>query len=103
MRLLHYRKLIYIPRSRVPEAERKKMGVAQKDSGALVILSIGIGVDFRIRRYRAPLCRLFRAVGKQQFEFAHVTIVTIEGGKCIGSFLQHLLGHGDGVAELLEI
>ena len=43
------------------------------------------------------------AAVEQQFVIPDVAIVTVEGGEGVGCFFEHLLGHRNGVAELLEI
>jgi hypothetical protein len=42
-------------------------------------------------------------VGEQQLVVADVAVVTIQRGEGVGGFFEHLLGHGDRIAELLEI
>src|SRR5689334_68686 len=42
-------------------------------------------------------------IGDQQLEISDVAIVTVERGEGVRSLLEHLLGHRDRVAELLEI
>jgi hypothetical protein len=49
----------------------------------------------RFRVFEVICGYLFGAVGEEEFEFGHVAVVTIEGGKGVGSFFKHLLGHSD--------
>ena len=43
-----------------------------------------------------------RAV-EQQFVVANRAIVSIKGGKGVGGFFQHLLGHGNRIAQLFKV
>ena len=42
-------------------------------------------------------------IRQQQLVVADVAVVAVERGKGIGGLFEHLLGHGDRVAQLLEI
>jgi hypothetical protein len=42
-------------------------------------------------------------VREQELVVADVPVVTVEGGEGVGGFFEHLFGHGDRIAELLEI